>query len=78
VNHGVDLQPADELSDRGVPHVGVHEVHLLQRADRIVDIASEQVRNLRSEPARDLRAEWVGYAGDENAIRSGWSHSPSI
>ncbi len=78
VNDSVDLQPAHKLSDRGVPYVGVNEVHLLEGADRIVDVTPEEVRHLRSETARDLSAEWVGNAGDENAIRPGWSHSPSI
>src|ERR1700737_2642297 len=70
VHHGVNVQVAGELSDRGMPRIGVDEVHLLQGADRIVYIAPEQVGNIRSEPPRDLSSEWVGHASDENPSRS--------
>jgi hypothetical protein len=45
----------------------VDEVHLLQRADRIGNVTSEEVRHVRSKPARDLGAEWIRNSGDQNA-----------
>jgi hypothetical protein len=66
MHDSVDSQLPDELSNRGVPCVGVDEVHLLQRADRIGNVTSEEVRHVRSKPARDLSAEWIRNAGDQN------------
>ena len=74
VDDGVDAQLADELADHGEARVGVHEVHLFERAHGVGDVAAEELRHLRREPARDLGAERVGDAGDEDATRSVGGH----
>ena len=76
VHDGVDAQPTHELADHGLAGVGVHEVHVLVRGDRVIDVAAEQPGHLRREAARDLGAEWVGYARDEDAGRKRWGHPP--
>ena len=41
VHDGIDAQPAHELADHRLAHVGVHEIHVLVGRDRVVDIAAE-------------------------------------
>ena len=67
LDDGVDMELAHEFSDYGLAGVGVDEVHLLDRAHRVGYVAAEQRRHLGGEPARDLRSERVGHAGDEDA-----------
>ncbi len=50
----VDAQLPDELADHRKTRVGMDEVHLLLRGDRIGDITAEELLHLRRQPARDL------------------------
>jgi hypothetical protein len=68
VYHRVDLQPADQLSNRSVPDVRMDEVHLLQSTDRVVNVTTEQGWNMRGEPPRHFGAEWIGNAGDQDPL----------
>jgi hypothetical protein len=56
----------------------MNEIHVLQRADGIGDVATKQERHLRSETARDLGAKGIRDTGDEDAARPDPSHGRRI
>src|SRR5256885_14192800 len=66
----VDSQLPDQLADDGKTRVGMDEIHLLQRAYRVGDVAAEEEWDLRSEPSRDLCAQGIGHARDQYALGS--------
>jgi hypothetical protein len=68
MHNRVDVELPHELADHGQARIGVHEVHLLKRADRIGDVTAEEKRHLRRQAARHRGAEGVGHARDHDSL----------
>ena len=71
VHDGVNPKLSHQLSDHRVARVGMHEVHVLERAHRVRHIAPEQVWDLGCEATGHLGSKRIGDTGDENAARNG-------
>src|SRR5439155_19276326 len=69
-------QLTHQLADHGQTSVGMDEVHLLECAEWVVNIAPEEVRHLRGEAPSHLRAKRIGDAGDEDAAGLVREHQP--
>ena len=76
VDDRIDSQLTHQLADHGQTRVGMDEVHLLECAEWVVNIAPEEVRHLRGEAPSHLRAKRIGDAGDEDAAGLVREHQP--